>query len=47
MATHPSKTPGTGEPGKAPPKPEQDEPLPPGEHKHDPIHDPDPSQTKL
>jgi hypothetical protein len=41
------KTPGTGEPGEAPLKPEDDEPLPPGEHKREPIHDPDPADTKL
>ena len=40
------KTPGTGEPGEGP-KPEDDEPLPPGEHKREPIHDPDPADTKL
>jgi hypothetical protein len=46
-ANHPAKTPGTGEPGTAPPTPGQDEPVPPGEHKHEPIHDPDPADTKL
>ena len=45
-ATH--KTPGTGEPGEPnAPKPEDDEPLPPGEHKREPIHDPDPADTKM
>jgi len=41
------KTPGTGEPGEGVPKPEDDEPLPPGEHKREPIKDPDPADTKL
>ena len=44
-STH--KAPGTGEPGKGPAKPEDDEPLPPGEHKREPINDPDPADTKL
>jgi hypothetical protein len=36
------------DPGPEPPlKPEDDEPLPPGEHKREPIHDPDPADTKL
>jgi hypothetical protein len=47
VATAQHKVPGTGEPGEAPPTPEQDEPLPPGEHKREPIHDPDPADTKL
>ena len=46
-ANHPGKTPGTGEPGQAPVEPGKDEPMPPGEHKHEPIHDPDPADTKL
>jgi hypothetical protein len=29
------------------PKPEEDEPVPPGEHKREPIKDPDPADTKL
>ena len=38
----------TPDPGPEPPlKPEEDEPLPPGEHKREPIHDPDPADTKL
>jgi hypothetical protein len=44
VATAQHKSP---EPGEAPPKPEEDEPLPPGEHKREPIHDPDPADTKL
>ena len=36
-----------GEPGNEPPNPVEDEPLPPGEHKREPIHDPDPADTKL
>jgi len=44
-ATH--KTPGTSEPGEPKPAPEQDEPTPPGEHKREPIHDPDPADTKM
>ena len=48
VASAQHKVPGTGEPGKpAPNKPPDDDPLPPGEHKHEPIHDPDPSETKL
>jgi hypothetical protein len=40
------KTP--ADPGPEPPlKPEEDEPLPPGEHKREPIHDPDPADTKM
>ena len=36
------------EPGPEPPlKPEDDEPFPPGEHKREPIHDPDPADTKM
>ena len=36
------------DPGPEPPlKPEDDEPLPPGEHKREPINDPDPADTKL
>jgi hypothetical protein len=36
------------DPGPEPPlKPEDDEPLPPGEHKREPIHDPDPADTKM
>jgi hypothetical protein len=42
-ATH--KTP--GEPGESEPGPEPDEPTPPGEHKREPIHDPDPADTKM
>ena len=46
-AQHP-KAPGTSEPGHdAPPTPGEDEPLPPGEHKREPIHDPDPADTKM
>jgi hypothetical protein len=42
------KIPGTGEPGVPPdPDPGTDEPLPPGEHKREPIHDPDPADTKM
>jgi len=41
------KTPGTGEPGDGSPKPGDDDPLPPGEHKREPINDPDPADTKL
>jgi len=42
------KVPGTGEPGEpAAPDPANDEPLPPGEHKREPIHDPDPADTKM
>jgi len=45
-STH--KTPGTGAPGEAPPtQPKEDDPLPPGEHKREPIHDPDPADTKM
>ena len=41
------KSPGT-EPGVPPdPDPGHDEPLPPGEHKREPIHDPDPADTKM
>ena len=29
------------------PKPIEPEPTPPGEHKHEPIKDPDPADTKL
>lgn len=29
------------------PEPEDDEPTPPGEHKREPIKDPDPADTKL
>ena len=47
VAASAHKTPGTGEPGEAPPHPEEDEPTPPGEHKREPIHDPDPADTKL
>ena len=35
------------DPDEAPPKPEDDEPLPPGEHKREPINDPDPADTKM
>ena len=46
VATAQHKTP--VEPGSEPPlKPEEDEPLPPGEHKREPIHDPDPADTKM
>jgi len=34
-------------PDEEQPKPEDDEPLPPGEHKREPIKDPDPADTKL
>ena len=48
VASAQHKTPGTGEPGQPPPtKPKDDEPLPPGEHKREPIHDPDPADTKM
>ena len=47
VATAQHKAPVPGEPGEAPPKPEEDEPLPPGEHKREPIHDPDPADTKM
>ena len=48
VASAQHKTPGTGEPGQpAPTKPGEDEPLPPGEHKREPIHDPDPADTKM
>ena len=37
-----------GEPGTPQdPDPANDEPLPPGEHKREPIHDPDPADTKM
>ena len=29
------------------PKPVEPDPMPPGEHKHEPIKDPDPADTKL
>jgi hypothetical protein len=35
------------DPGESPPDPAEDEPLPPGEHKREPIHDPDPADTKM
>jgi hypothetical protein len=48
VASAQHKTPGTGEPGTPQdPDPANDEPLPPGEHKREPIHDPDPADTKM
>ena len=47
VASAQHKPPGTGEPGEPAPKPEDDEPLPPGEHKREPINDPDPADTKM
>jgi hypothetical protein len=42
------KVPGTGEPGTPQdPDPGNDDPVPPGEHKREPIHDPDPADTKM
>ena len=35
------------DPAETPSNPQNDEPLPPGEHKREPIHDPDPADTKL
>ena len=35
------------DPVETPSNPENDEPLPPGEHKREPIHDPDPADTKM
>jgi len=48
VASTQQETTGAGEPGQPPPtKPKDDEPLPPGEHKREPIHDPDPADTKM
>ena len=35
------------DPVETPANPDNDEPLPPGEHKREPIHDPDPADTKM
>jgi hypothetical protein len=35
------------DPAEAPSKPDEQEPLPPGEHKREPIQDPDPADTKM
>jgi hypothetical protein len=47
VASTQHKTPGEAEPGEPAPKPGDDEPLPPGEHKREPINDPDPADTKM
>jgi hypothetical protein len=48
VASAQHKTPGTSAPGTPQdPDPGNVEPLPPGEHKREPIHDPDPADTKM
>ena len=46
MSGHPRAPAKPGEP-EEPAMPGADEPVPPGEHKNEPINDPDPADTKM